>query len=237
MALVDDLTASVIDTLNAPWDIRTGYVVPTTETVALRGGGVEIDATILYADLAQSSKLATEFDRRTGAKVIKAFLGCAVKLIRANAGDITSFDGDRVMAIFLGDGRNDRAAKCALQIEWVMVHVLRPKLTEYFSSLRTAGFQVSHATGVDASRVLAVRAGARGNNDLVWIGRAPNLAAKMSDLRENGYTSYVSGEVYSGMSNATKIGGSPPRAMWEQRTLPWHGETLIVYRSNWWWKP
>jgi hypothetical protein len=40
------------------------------------------------------------------------------------------------------------------------------------------------------------RAGIRNNNDLVWIGRAPSLAAKLSDIREPRYSVYIN-EAYS----------------------------------------
>jgi class 3 adenylate cyclase len=63
MALLDDLEGDISDVLAASWDVRDGEVVPSTETVALSGGGVKIAATMLYADLADSTTLAM-WDRR-----------------------------------------------------------------------------------------------------------------------------------------------------------------------------
>lgn len=54
MALLDDLEHDISDVLSASWDLRDGEVVPSTENVALSGGGVKIAATMLYADLAES---------------------------------------------------------------------------------------------------------------------------------------------------------------------------------------
>jgi class 3 adenylate cyclase len=236
-ALSDEIEAIVNDVLYAPWDLRKGTAVPTTDSVALRGGGVELDASILYADLAQSSKLASELDRRVAAKVVKAFLGCATKLIKAQGGEITSFDGDRVMGVFVGDTKNTDAAICALQINYAIEKVLKPKLSGYFQSLSNEGFSISHASGVDTGTVLAVRAGLRGANDLVWIGRAPNFAAKLSDLREAPYASFISADVFDVMNKSAKDGGSPEQLMWEQRSLDWLGTKITVYRSSWTWKP
>lgn len=237
MALADDLQKIVRDILYAKWDIREGNKVPATEDVALSGGGVELDATVLYADLAQSSRLASEFDRRVAAKVVKSFLACACRLISNCGGTITSFDGDRVMGVFIGDSKNSNTGKCALQIKYAGTQIIAPTLTEYFKSLRTEGFTISHAVGADTGTILAVRAGQRGSNDLVWIGRAPNFAARLSDLREDSYNSYISEDVFNRLNEKSKFGGDPKRLMWEKRSLKWLGADMTLYRSNWHWKP
>jgi len=41
--------------LSQPWNARQGFVAPTTDTVALNGGRVDMDAVMLYADLADST--------------------------------------------------------------------------------------------------------------------------------------------------------------------------------------
>lgn len=237
MTSAADLEGLVNDVLYAPWNLRNGTVVPTSDSVALQGGGVELDATILYTDLAQSSRLATELDRRVAAKVVKAFLGCATKLIRDHGGEITSFDGDRVMGIFGGDSKCTNAATCALKISYAVNQILAPKLTSYFQSLRSNGFTISHATGVDTGTILAVRAGIRGANDLTWIGRAPNFAARLSELREAGYGSYISGDVFDVMNRSAKFSSGQNQLMWEERSLTWLDEPMRIYRSLWTWTP
>jgi class 3 adenylate cyclase len=237
MTSAADLESIVNDVLYAPWNLRTGTTVPSTDTVALSGGGVEIDATVLYSDLAQSSRLATEFDRRVAAKVVKAFIACVTALIKDHGGEITSFDGDRVMGVFMGGSKNSNAATCALKINYAVVNILKPKLSAYFQSISNNGFTISHATGVDTGTILAVRAGIRGANDLVWIGRAPNLAARLSDIREDGFGSYLTEDVFGVLRDDAKYGGSERRLMWEQRSLDWLGGPITVYRSSWTWKP
>ena len=93
----------------------------------------------------------------------------------------------------------------------------------------------AHCVGVDTSEVLVVRAGQRGSNDLVWIGRAPNLAAKLSEIRENHHHSYISEEVFTRMNDSAKYGGDQNKMMWERRSVNFAGEDTIVYRSSWRW--
>lgn len=236
MALSDDLARDIQSIITTAWDKRDGRKIPQTEEVALAGGAVEIEATFLYADLADSSKMAKELDRRIAAKIIKSFLYCASKLIVARGGRIVSFDGDRVMGVFYGDAKNSSAANCAIQIKWA-VDKIRERFEANYESVRSASFKIRHGVGVDTGTVLAVRGGVRGTNDLIWIGRAPNLAAKMSDLREHPYTSFITSAVFNMLNDHSKYGGTDKKLMWERRTWNFLSENLHIYRSSWWRRP
>lgn len=236
MALSDDLSGDVQTFITTPWTKRDGRTIPETEEVPLAGGAVEIDATFLYADLADSSKMAKELDRRIAAKIIKSFLHCTSKLIRARGGKIVSFDGDRVMGVFYGDAKNSSASKCALQIKWA-VNLIREKFETAYESVRNASFSIRHGVGIDTGTVLAVRGGVRGANDLIWIGRAPNLAAKLSDLRDHPYSSFVTASVFNMLNEESKYGGADKKLMWEKRIWTFLGDKVDVYRSSWHWKP
>lgn len=236
MALSDQLLADISSTITTPWNTRSGQQIPNTDGVALAGGAVEIDATFLYADLANSSKMAKELDRRIAAKILKAFLAATSRLIRENDGKVVSFDGDRVMGVFYVGGKNSNAAKCALQINWA-VKQIREKFSNTYSSVRDASFLISHGVGVDTGTVLAVRAGARGANDLIWIGRAPNLAAKLSDIRDVHYKTHITASVYNSLLDSSKTGGINNENMWQRVTWTFLGESMFLYRSSWRWQP
>jgi adenylate cyclase len=231
MALVDDLRKDVDGALNQAWDVRDGEVVPETEKVALAGGGVKITAAMLYADLADSTEIAM-WDRRVAAKLCKAFLACSSRLIREQGGQVRSFDGDRVMGVLLGTYKNTSAAKCALQINWAFLNLIKPKFEAQYEPFRKGTYKLAHCTGVDTSEVLAVRAGIRNNNDLIWIGSAPNVAAKMSAFRDAPYFSFISGAVYDQLANEAKVSNN--QRMWEER-LWTSGPIKRVFRSHWTW--
>jgi class 3 adenylate cyclase len=233
MAIADDIKADIDGVLSATWDIRDGQVVPESEDVALSGGGVKLDATMLYADLADSTQLAM-WDRRVAARIFKAFLAGASRLIRHKGGHIRSFDGDRVMGVFVGDAKNTNAAICALQINWMFRKVLKPKFEAKYTKLADGTYTLAHATGVDRSEVLVVRGGIRNNNDLIWVGRAPNVAAKLSALREPPFYSFITSDVFD-PSNSSARTSKSGKAMWEKRT--WNGPVSDVYRSEWTWEP
>ena len=69
----------------------------------------------------------------------------------------------------------------------------------------------------------------------VWVGRAANYAAKLCALRENGFASYITGDVFDRMNEDAKIGGNPKQDIWEKRR--WTAVGIDVYRSSWRWAP
>jgi adenylate cyclase len=238
MSLLTDLTSKTNEIVSGTWKRRDGQVVPESEDLALGNEGVDFDATFLYADLANSTELAIQ-DEKIAAEIVKAYLMGTTRIIRALGGEIRSFDGDRVMGVFIEGAKNSSAAEAALKINYFFTQILIPAFTKFYTS-RT--FSLSQSVGVDTSKVMVVRSGIRDNNDLVWIGRAPNVAAKLSALRD-GYASYISGAVYNVIVDSSKLSTLPPNPagtpMWDAK--PWlKGKEYgveTVYVSNWWWTP
>ena len=120
-----ELADAVNAIIKEGWDLRDGQVVPETDDITLGNSGVKLDATVLYADLADSTELAI-FDREIAAEVYKAYLVGTTRLIKAAGGEIRSFDGDRVMGVFIGNFKNTSAAKAALRINYFFTQVLQP---------------------------------------------------------------------------------------------------------------
>lgn len=211
---------------------RDGQVVPTPSAVALSGGAVKLNATMLYTDLADSTKLAM-YDRVIAARVFKAFLACSTRLIRENGGEIRSFDGDRVLGVFLGKLKNTSAVKCALQINWMFLDLLKPKFAAQYAILQNGTHGLSHCTGIDTGEVLVVRSGIRNNNDLIWVGGPPNIAAKLSAIRDTPYHSFIAGSVYDQIADEVKV--TPQgQNLWEERV--WNGGPISrVFRSHYKW--
>jgi class 3 adenylate cyclase len=230
MAILETITDEVNNILSISWDERTGNVIPDTTDVALKNGAVKIKATFLYADLAGSSILAKKCPWETTAKIIRSYLDTAVRLIRYHGGEIRSFDGDRVMGIFKGNTPNTSAANCARNIDWVVTNLINPKAKEKFKSIRDNDIKIKHCVGIDTSEVRAVRSGIRNNNDLIWIGKAPSFAAKLSDIRDYPYEVYISRESFNKLASDAKKNGTED--VWTSKIVTIGGENYTVYRTN-----
>lgn len=197
--MIPTVESSVADIMTAAWSITNGTVVPTTDDIVMRNGGRLLDATYAYADLADSSKIAQTLKKEAAAKIIRAFVNSATRILRNFGGEIRSFDGDRVMAIFVGDDKNWNAVRAAFAINWAVVEVIRPAIKSNWSDGEDF-CNISHRVGIDTGESLIVRGGARNNNDLISVGAAPNIAAKLSDLK-NGHTTYITDRVYGELAD------------------------------------
>ena len=196
------IESSVSSIFNEPWNITDGTVVPETADVVMKNGGRRVDATYLYADLAGSSKLAHTMSKETTARIIRAYINSAVRILRHKGGEIRSFDGDRVMAIFMGKSKNNDAVRAALAINWAVECVIAPAVKRKWSAV-SKRYTIGHGIGIDTGEALIVRGGARENNDLISIGDAPNDAAHLSDYR--GWSINITQAVYDKLTDSQKL--------------------------------
>ncbi|MGD1155608.1 MAG: hypothetical protein ABSA41_07235 [Terriglobia bacterium] len=236
MPLVDDLTDETKKIVHGTWQRRDGNVVPETEDLGLGNEAVDLEATFLYADLHDSTTLAVNH-QPVAAEVFKAYLMGTTRVIRSLGGEIRSFDGDRVLGVFIEGPKNTRATEAGLKINYFFSRILKPAFNDFYKAAFPQGLPLEQTVGIDTSKVMIIRSGIRNNNDLVWVGRAPNVAAKLSAIREAGYSTYITKAVFDVMLDTSKFGGQPKRLMWEPRN--WSaGEQFgvgSVYRSEWWW--
>ena len=132
------------------------------------------------------------------------------------------------MAVYIGDSPNTSAARTALKINWCRLEIINPLLREQYTSTQ---YELKHVVGIDRSLVRAARTGARGANDLVWVGRSANYAAKLSSLPDT-YASRITADVFDRLNAEAKY--SNGTCMWEEARWTDMGN-MKIYRSNWKW--
>jgi class 3 adenylate cyclase len=227
-SLKDDLLKEVESTFRAQWETRDGVVVPADNGVKLGNDGVRLEATILYADLDGSTNLVDTYKPQFAAEIYKTFLNCAARIIRSESGEIVAYDGDRIMAVFIGKVKNNSAARAALKINYAVENIIGPGIRTQYPN---TSFQTKHVVGIDTSDLLIAKTGIRNANDLVWVGRCANYAAKLSSLPHE-YRTYITEEVYNVLDPSLKY--SNRQSMWECRS--WTAmNRKTIYASNYWW--
>jgi class 3 adenylate cyclase len=229
MGLGDELRKEVKDIFKSPWKTRDGDKIPETDDIALGNEAVKLDGTVLYADLADSTDMVNQYKAEFCAEVYKTYLISVCRIIRSNGGSITAFDGDRVMAVFMGDIKSTTAAKTALQINWAVNNIINDEIKKQYP---TTTFKVKQSVGIDTSSLFIARTGIRGSNDLVWVGRSANYAAKLSAY-DNSYPSWITESVFNLLLDSSKYGGDPKKLMWEK--VFWAERSIYIYRSSWSW--
>lgn len=229
MSLKDDLNSKVVEIFRSRWTKRDGQVVPESDDIKLGNDAVLLNGTVLYADLDESTNLVDSYKPAFAAEMYKAYLHCVAKIITNEGGVITSYDGDRIMAVFIGDGKNTSAARTALKINWAMEHIINPAIKKQYPK---DNYSISQVVGIDTSPLFVARTGIRGSNDLVWIGRAANYAAKLSS--RSGPPSQITEVVYNCLNDKSKYGQNRAN-MWQKTTASELGYSTI-YTSTWWWE-
>lgn len=234
----DDLEKRADDLLKAGWNIRDGQVVPETDDVTLKNGAVRVDATYLYADLAGSSELAQKLKKGVAAKIIRSYISAASLILLKYDGAIRSFDGDRVMGVFIGGSKNTNAVRASLAINWALQVMLKPKIKKKWPDI-TNYYSMGHGVGIATGEAFIVRGGVRDNNDLISVGKAPNLAAKLSDLR-TAKQLFIEGDVYQRMHDRVKYKNREQKEpnMWSKHgSVSVGGSSYSVYQSSYRWSP
>lgn len=211
------------------WKTRDGKKVPEADEVRLGNDAVTLEGTVLYADLTDSTGLVNNYKDWFAAEVYKSYLVAACHIIRNNAGNITAFDGDRVMAVYVGDSQNSSAAKTALQISFI-VKEINSEIKKVYPN---TAYQLRQAVGIDSTKLFVAKTGIRNSNDLVWVGRSANYAAKLCALVDGAYSIFITEAVFNKLSDETKLGGNPRRSMWEKSH--WQEHSITIYKSNWSW--
>lgn len=230
MTLLTDLKTHAADTFRTSWETRDGRVVPAPADLKLSNDAVIFDrTTVLYADLTSSTSMVDTLGWQKAAEIYKTFLFCAGKIIRDRGGSITSYDGDRVMGVFIGDRQSTDAVKAGMMINWAVQEVIIPALNKQYADNE---FKVSQVVGIDTSTVRAARTGVRGDNDIVWVGRAANYAAKLTEIKMAERT-WITKSVYDQMNEEVRLSsGSPRQNMWKSYTWNGHDKSQI-YGSTW----
>ena len=223
MALKEDLKSRVGQILEETWKTRPGgRKVPEPNDLGLGNDAITLDATVLYADLDESTKLVDNNCREFAAEIYKAYLVCAARIIQAGQGKITAYDGDRIMAVYTGGAKDTNAVRSALKINWAVNNIINPAIKKHYPD---RNYAVKQVVGIDTSSLFVVREGVRGenNNDLVWVGRAANYAAKLSG--RNDAPTQITAAVFNGLDSSLKIKGKG--SMWSEATAPEIGNKKI----------
>lgn len=228
MGLSSDLQKFVKDIFANQWRTRDGTVVPDDTSVALSNDGVTITATVLYADLSDSTALVDNHSPKFAAEIYKSYLHCAAKILRSEKGTITAYDGDRVMAVFIGDYKNTSAVRAALRINWAVSHVINPAIKRQYGQ---DAYEVKQAVGIDTGKLLVAKTGIRNANDLVWVGTPANHAAKLCAL--DSYDTLITEEVYKKLNDSARFAANAN--MWKR--MAWTEMGRAIYGSNYTWAP
>lgn len=230
MPLREEVEEAVGEIIRERWTQRDARVVPDPDDLGLGNDAVKLNATVLYADMADSTKLVDNHTPHFAAEIYKTYLVSAAKIVKNCGGAITAYDGDRIMAVFIGDSKNSNATKAALKINAAVADIINPAILGQYPK---TSYRLKHVVGIDTSPLFAARIGVRNDNDLVWVGRAANYAAKLTSINEHN-TTFITGAVFDKINETSKYSGTNNELMWKERKWTQMGD-MRIYSSTWQW--
>lgn len=244
MSLKSDITDKVKEILDTNFQIEDVKYVPEISDSKLTFGnkGLQFEATVLYIDLRDSTKILNKHNKSTIAKIHKAYLYTTVKIAKSLGGEVRSFNGDSVLAFFEGTTKTtlSNAVEAAMKIRYMIAHSesgINTLLSKYSA--------VDFGIGLDDGKILCVKVGVGGDantKDLIWIGNPVNKSVKISDeCRASDYIG-ISSYVYSNLNDSVKYGtrknffGQDEKVdMWTPYQVLYNGKHETFYKTSWFW--
>jgi adenylate cyclase len=148
-----------------------------------RGDGQAIKAAIWFADIRGSTELADTVDRQTYIEVLNHFFDATGKSVHDKGGEILSFMGDGILAIFPTDGSAEasvrdacnRALKAALKAEHRLERLNAARLQLGLSPIR-------YGISLHLGEVMFGNVGARERLTFSAFGSAVNEVTRLDQL-------------------------------------------------------
>ncbi len=228
MGLFADLENKVSTYAKEKFVIDATNIIPDISHQKLTFGntGLSGEFTFMFVDIRSSSHLSEIYGHEKAAKIYQCFHEINVNIINDNDGEVRAFDGDRIMGIFGGNGKNNNSVKAAMQIQWAITNILNTNLF----------VKIECGVGIDYGDTLITKIGKgrnKNNNDLIWVGKPINYASRLVNEAENKIL--ISEEVYNRLVDSRLY--SHGILIWKLKHISLKsGKKILCYESNYTWE-
>lgn len=177
-------------------DRSAGRVIPKPQDLAL-GEIKSFNLAILHIDIDNYKPLVEKLEMAQASRLLSSFLTEMTYLVKDYEGDLESYSGDRVTALF-GAGQEKTTAvsncvNCALSMITVVKYAISPFLNQKgLPSFRCA-------VGMDYGPTWVERIGIRNENQLALIGPTVSIAAQLQELAKANQI-LLGEDIYRGLS-------------------------------------
>jgi class 3 adenylate cyclase len=242
MSLNKDITKRVKEIIETTFSIEEADYVPELNDSRLSFGntGIKFEATVLYIDMRESTRILNNHNKGTIAKIHMAYLYTVVKIAKTLGGEVRSFNGDSVLAFFEGTTKEslNSAVEAALKIQYMISND-----ESGINNLLKKYSAVDFGIGLDDGKILCTKIGIGGDNntkDLIWVGNAINKSVIISDKCRAAEYIGISNYVYTNLEHHNKFGitkGPFGRDMeveiWKPYQITYNNKLETFYKTSW----
>lgn len=215
MTLKEDVANQINIIFDTNYDIATGTVVPSLDSLTFGATAKEVWMQVLYIDMRGSKKLLDSHKQLSVLKAHKAFLYSIVKTIRFESGHPRSFNGDSVLAFWPIENpisiSGAKAVRSAMKIKWLIQEIINPKMQQKYGETLDFGIGVSQGT------ILVGKSGIGGDSnfqDLIWLGYGTYEAHCFGETARNPNNIWISEGVWDDIKNNNEMVYSSGTNMW-----------------------
>lgn len=149
-------------------------------------------AVVMYVDMRKSKAILSDATTFWSVKIHRAFLLALTHCVEKREGHLRSFNGDGILAFFVGDKASSRAVRAAMDVSGFIAEVNK-NLTE--QNLKVIDYGIGIAQGV----VMVAKSGKAGDDqtkqDLIWVGLPVYMAVELSDFARKPKNIWISNNV------------------------------------------
>ena len=238
-----DIEEKVTDIIDSSFVVENINVVPDLGDTRLTfsNKGLQFEATILYIDMRESTKILNKHNKTTIAKLHMAYFHTIVKIANQLGGDVRSFNGDGMLVFFQGTTKISlsNAVKAAMKMKYMLTDSdskVSKKLKKYSA--------LNFGIGLDDGKILCTKVGISGTNnrDLVWVGNPVNKSVKIGDMLEAPNHVGISSYVYNNLTDEMKYhyetdywGDEKKTNMWDFSWFTYNDESCKYYYTSYYW--
>ncbi|MCP4824367.1 MAG: HAMP domain-containing protein [Shimia sp.] len=135
----------------------------------MRRGGERREVTILFSDIRGYTAFSETVSPEEVIDVLNRYFEIQSEIVERHGGDIDKFVGDELMAMFVGEDKEDRAVRCGVEI--------KDALAASFGA--ESGRELAVGVGIASGDVVLGAMGARDRMDYTVLGSTVNLAARL----------------------------------------------------------
>lgn len=234
MGIKEEIETQTKKYINSNYEISKSHVVPQKQHLTFGPKAKEMWARVISIDIRKSRDILAERNDLVSIKTHKAFLYAASKCIRSEGGELRSFNGDSILAFFIGPGEEiaKTTVRTGMKIKYVLDDVVNPQLKNAFG--KTIDFGIGLAQG----EILVAKSGVAGDNDyqdLIWIGWPVYFSVGFSETVSKPKAICISSAVWRSIKEDKKYTHSNGTPMWQKSTLKLSGSEFEVYRTSYRW--
>lgn len=175
-------------------------------------------AVVLYVDMRKSKKILSDASTFWSVKIHKGFLSALTHCVERREGHMRSFNGDGIMAFFVGENAASRAVRAAMDTKGFVLTINEMLKGQKINP-------IDFGIGIGQGEIMVAKSGKAGDDftkqDLIWVGIPVYVAIELSEFGESPENIWISHNVRSSIEKEDYLGvvytdNTKKTSMWKQ---------------------